>query len=54
MSDAVCSLFNSGKCNKLNRCGFLNLKHHAPANLVFQHLPVTEKIKNPYKNNRLD
>ena len=33
---------------------FLTVKFHNPGNLVFQHLPVKEKIKNPYKNNRLE
>ena len=51
ISDAVCSLFNSGKWNELNRCAFLTVKDHNPDNLVFQHLPVKEKIKNPYKDN---
>ena len=54
MSDAVCSLFNSGKRNELNRSAFLTVKYHNPENLVFQHLPVKEKIENSYKNNRLE
>ena len=54
MSDLVCSLFNSGKRNELNRRTFLTVKHHNPENLVFQQLPVKEKIKNLYKNNRLE
>ena len=54
MSDAVCSLFNSGRWNELNRCAFLTVKYHNPENLVFQHLPVKEKIENSYKNNRLE
>ena len=53
MSDAVCSLFNSGKWNEMKRCAFLTVKYHNPENLVFQHLPVEEKVENPYKNNRL-
>ena len=32
----------------------ITVKYHSPENLVFQHLPVKEKIKNPYKNNRLE
>ena len=54
MSDAVCSLFNSRRWDELNRCAFLTMKYHNPENLVFQHLPVKEKNKNPYKNNRLE
>ena len=54
MSDAVCTLFNSGRWNELNRSAFLTIKYHNPANLVFQHLPIKEKIENPYKNNRLE
>ena len=54
MSDAVCSLFNSGKWNELNRSAFLTVKNHNPENLVFQHLPIKEKIENSYKNNRLE
>ena len=53
MNDAVCYLFNSGKWNQLNRSGFLTIKYHNPDNLFFQHLPVKEKVKNPYKKNRL-
>ena len=54
MSDAVCTLFNSGRWNELNRSAFLTVKYHNPENLVFQHLPVKERIENPYKNNRLE
>ena len=54
MSDAVCSLFDSGRWNELNRSAFLTVKYHNPENLVFQHIPVKEKIENPYKNNRLE
>ena len=54
MSDVVCTLLNSGRWNELNRSAFLTIKYHNPANLVFQHLPIKEKIKNPYKNNRLE
>ena len=54
MSDAVCSLFNNGRWNKLNRSAFLTVKYDNPENSVFQHLPVKEKINNPYKNNRLE
>ena len=54
MNDAVCYLFNSGRWNELNRSAFLTIKYHNPENLIFQHLPVKEKIENPYKNNRLE
>ena len=52
MSEAVSSLFNSGRWNELNRSAFLAVKYHNPENLVFQHFPAREKIKNPYKNKR--
>ena len=51
MNESVCSFFNSGRWNELNRCVFLTVKYHNPENLVFQHLPVKEKIINPCKNN---
>ena len=54
MSDAICSLFNSGRWNELKRCAFLTVKYHNPENLVFQRFPVKKKIENPYKNNRLE
>ena len=54
LSDAVCSLFNSGRWNEINRSAFLTVKYHNPENLDFQHLPVKEKLENPYKNNRLE
>ena len=54
MNDAVCYLFNSGKWNQINRSAFLTVKYHNPENLIFQHLPIKEKIKNPYKNNRFE
>ena len=54
MSDAVCSLFNSVRWNELNRSAFLTVKNHNPENLVFQHLPVKEKVEIPYKNNRFE
>ena len=49
MSDAVCSLFNSGRWNELNRCAFLTVKYHNPENLVFQHVPLKEIINNSCK-----
>ena len=54
MNDAICYLFNSGKWNQLNRFAFLTVKYHNNENQIFQHLPVKEKIKNPYKNNRFE
>ena len=54
MSDSICSLFNSGRWDELNRSAFLTIEYHNPENLISQHLPVKEKIKNPYKNNRLE
>ena len=53
MNGSMCSLFNSGRWKELNRCAFLTVKYHNPEKLVFQHLPLTDKIKNPYKHNRL-
>ena len=53
MNDSICTLFNTGKGNELNRSAFLTVKYHNPHNLIFQHLPIKEKIENPYKNNRL-
>ena len=54
LSDAVCTLFNSGGWNELNRSAFLTIKYHNPENLIFQHLPVKEKVENPCKSNRLE
>ena len=54
MSDAVCSLFNSGRLNDLNRSAFLTVEYYNLENLIFQHILVKEKIENPYKNNRLE
>ena len=54
MSDAICVFFNSGRWNELNRSDFLTVKYHNPENLIFQHLPIKEKIKKPYKNNRFE
>ena len=48
MTDAVCTLFKSGRWNELNRCSFLTVKYNSPDNLVFQHLPVKEKTNSPY------
>ena len=47
MNDAICYLFNSQKWKQLNRSAFLTIKYHNPENLIFQHLPVKEKVKNP-------
>ena len=54
MNDAVCYLFNNRRWDELNRSAFLTVKYHNPENLIFQHLPVKEKINNPFKNIRLD
>ena len=53
MKESICSLVNSERRNELNISAFLTVKFHNPDNLIFQHLPVKEKIKNPYKNFRL-
>ena len=54
MSNAVCSLFNSGNWNELTRCASLTVKYHNPENLVFQLFPVKEKKNESFKNNRLE
>ena len=54
MNDSICTLFNNGRWNELNISAFLTVKYHNPPNLIFQHLPIKEKIENPYKNNRLE
>ena len=54
MNDSICTLFNTGRWNELDRSAFLTVKYHNPENLIFQHLPLKEKIENPYKNNRLE
>ena len=54
MNDAICTLFNSGRWNESNRSAFLTVKYHNPPNLIFQHLPIKEKIENPYKNNSIE
>ena len=54
MSDAICTLFNSGRWPELNRSAVLTVKYHNPHNLIVQHLLIKEKIENPYKNNRLE
>ena len=54
MNDSICTLFNSGRWNELNRSAFLTVKYHNPPNLIFQHLPIKERNENPYKNNRLE
>ena len=53
MSHSVCSLFDSGRWNELNRSAFLTVKYHNFENLVLQHLPVKKNVKNSYKKNRL-
>ena len=54
MNESICSLFNSGRWNELNRSTFLTVKYHNPETSVCQHLPIKEKIKNPNKNNRFE
>ena len=54
MNESICSLFSSGTWNELNRSAFLTVKYHNLDDSVFQHLPMKEKIKNPYKNNRFE
>ena len=54
MNDSICILFNSGRWSELNGSAFLTVKYHNAENLVFQHLPVKEKIETPFKNNRLE
>ena len=54
MNESICSLFNRGRWSEINRSSFPTVKHHNPENLVFKHLPVKEKIKISYKNNRLE
>ena len=54
MEESICTLCNSGIWNELNRSAFLTVKYHNPENLVFQHLPIKQKINNPYKNKRLE
>ena len=51
---SICTLFNTGRWNELNKSASLTVKYHNPENLIFQHLPVKEKVNNPYKNNRLE
>ena len=54
MNESICTLLNSGRWNELNEYAFLTIKYQNPENLFFQHLPIKEKIKNPYKNKRLE
>ena len=54
MKESICTLFNSGRWNELNTTAFLTVKYHNPESLVFQHLPMKEKMNNRYKNNRLE
>ena len=46
MSDAACSVFNSGRRNDLNRSDYLTVKYHNPEKVILQHLPVEEKTDN--------
>ena len=45
MNESICTLFNSGRWNELNRSAFLTIKYHNPENLIFQHLPVKKNRK---------
>ena len=54
INESFCTFFKSGRWIELNRCVFLTVKYDNPENLVFQHLPVKEKIEKPYENNRLE
>ena len=54
MNESICTFFNSGKWNEFNRSAFLTVNYHNPENLIFQHLPIKEQIKKPFKNNRLE
>ena len=54
MNESICSWSKNGSWNELKRSAFRTVKYHNPENLVFQHLPVKNKIKNPYKDNRLE
>ena len=38
----------------MNRSPFLAVKYHNPENQTFQHIPLKERVKNPYRNNRLE
>ena len=49
MSEIICSLFNSARWNEFKRSALLSVIYHNPENLVFQHLHVKEKNKNPNK-----
>ena len=53
MSDAVCSLFKSGRRNELVRSAFSAVKNHNLENHFFQRIPIRENIVNPNENNRL-
>ena len=35
MNDAVCEMFNSSRCDELNRSAFLTVKSHNPENIIF-------------------
>ena len=54
MNETICTLFNCGRWSDLHRSAFSTVEYHSPEILIFQHLPVKEKIKNPYKNKRLE
>ena len=43
MNESICTLFNSGRWNEINRSAFLTIKYHNTENLIFQHLPIKRK-----------
>ena len=51
MHESICSLFSSGRWSELIISAFLTIKYRNAENLIFQHLPLKEKIFNQ-KNNR--
>ena len=44
-SEAIFSLFNSGRWKDLNRSAFSTVRYLNLENLTFQHLPVRKKVK---------
>ena len=39
---------------ELERSASLVVKYHIPDNLTFQHIHIKKKVKNPYKNIKLE
>ena len=52
MNETICSLLNSRRWNELKRSAFLTVNYYNPESLVFQHVPLKNKNKNTYKNNK--